>query len=445
MDPTTDRINLDTDTDDDELMLKDEPYTPPQQSDFPNCTPQDVAKGVEIWVQEFKQALSLKVGYEEHHDHITDGFQLLSRLAYGMGAAKGTIIEHIMPIMKDMYFRGWKPALHSKSLIAAYRRWNKSKPVEEWEPPVDAGPRGSVRAARIKAPRPGNWLAPLNAAEEEAEKRVKGKGKAKEVEKKGTKKTTRESAPAASSKRGSMAGVEVVLPKTPAPGRGKKGVSRPTVDSEDDADDEVPRPVNATPCVRCAEMSLVCTIQDPAPSRKVGGKPVVIHVCGPCAKAKAKCSAVPPPAGVRKGRKVSEEAVSDGEVAGATDAPSTSKTPRVPRPRKKNATTPVPAGGPGELGKSVPHGLLLPLTIAFHSGFPPGRRGRRGSRSCPGRQRAPRGEQGPPGPIRARRRSKPGPPDLDKQQDACVVGGSTPPGRGDGKNPASASQDGEQR
>jgi hypothetical protein len=368
MDATPERINLDSETDDDELMLEDEPYTPPQQSDFPNCTPPVVAQGVEIWLAEFKQALSLKVGYEEHHDHLTDGFQLLSRLAYGMGAAKGTIIEHIMPMMKDMYFRGWEPTIHCKPLRAAYRRWSKSMPVEDWEVPAGAGPRGSVRAARTKAPRPGKWLAPLNAAEEEAEKRLRGKGKAKEVEKKESKKKSRDSAPAASSKRGSTAGVEAVPPKTPAPGRGKKVVSRPTVDSGDD--DEVPRPVNATPCDRCAEMSLVCTIQDPVPSKRPGGKPIVVHVCGPCKESKAKCSMVPPPAGVRKGRKVSEEVVSDGEVAGATDAPSTSKTPRAPRPRKKNTTTPVPAGGPGELGKSFHHRLLFPLTNYLAQRFP---------------------------------------------------------------------------
>ena len=169
------------------------------------------------------------------------------------------------------------------------------------------------------------------------------------MEKKGTKKTTCESALAASSKHGSTAGVEVVLPKTPAPERGKKGVSCPMVDSEDDADDEVPRLVNTTPCIRCAEMSLVCTIQDPAPSRKVGGKPIVIHVCGPCAKAKAKCSAVPPPAGVRKGRKVSEEVVSDGDVAGATDAPSTSKTPVCPGRGKRMQPLLSQWGGQGNL------------------------------------------------------------------------------------------------
>jgi len=99
---------------------------------------------------------------------------------------------------------------------------------------------------------------------------------------------------------------------------------------EDSEDEDDLRPVNESPCTRCAKVSVVCKIQDLVPSKKAGGKPIIIHVCGPCGKAKAKCSLVPPPAGVRKStRKVSEEVVSEGEAAGGGEGPS--KAPRAPR------------------------------------------------------------------------------------------------------------------
>ena len=357
MAPTLTRINLDSDSDNDEVEIEDGPFTPPLAKDFPKCTPEVLAKGLEVWLEEFKQALSLPDQYGEHHDHLTDGFQLLSLLAHRLDVAKGTVIEHITPMMKDMYYRGWQPKIHTKPLIAAYKRWRKSKPVENWAAPANAGTRGSTRAPRTTVARAGEWLTFLYVAEGAVERTPKGKGKANEVAKKGGKKGSSDgSAPAVTTKLAASAGgggntSTATVPKTP--GRGKK-VEKSSVMVEDSEDEDDLRPVNESPCTRCAEVSAVCKIQDPVPSKKAGGKPIIIHVCGPCGKAKAKCSLVPPPAGVRKSaRKVSEEVVSEGEAAGGGEGPS--KAPRAPRARKKSATTPVPAGGPGELGMSLPH------------------------------------------------------------------------------------------
>jgi len=229
MAPTLTRINLDSNSDDGEVKIEDEPFTP-LAKDFPKCMPEVVAKGLEVWLEEFKQALSLPDQYGEHHDHLTDGFQLLSLLAHHLDVAKGTIIEHITPMMKDMYYRGWQPKIHTKPLIAAYKRWRKSKPVENWAAPANTGARGSTRVPRTKVAMAGEWLTFLYVAEGAVERTPKGKGKANEVAKKGGKKGSSDgSAPAVTTKLAASAGGEGIqarrLCRRP-PGRGKRWRNR---------------------------------------------------------------------------------------------------------------------------------------------------------------------------------------------------------------------------
>ena len=189
MAPAPTRLNLDSDTDSSIVMDdNDDEYTPPGPSAYPNATAEAVQAGLDIWLDAWKTALKRPDNYGEQHDHLTDGFQLLSRLANNLRASEGTIIQYITPIMKDMYYRGWLQKIHQGLLVTAYRAYRHREEAEDWNPPDDAGPRGPRHAQRLKAAMPGKWLKPLDV-EKEAERATKGKGKQKQsVEAKPTKK-----------------------------------------------------------------------------------------------------------------------------------------------------------------------------------------------------------------------------------------------------------------
>jgi hypothetical protein len=337
MAPGNSHVNLDSDDDDNDVQ---EVYTPPPHTDFPNCTADALREAISIWLEVFKPALSKPDNYTAHHDHLLDGFQLLSHLAHGLGEMGGSILAHVGPVMKDMYFRGWDRDLHQDPLVKAYKAWKNGRDVRDFEPGAGAGPRGRKRPERKQPARAGEWLAPLVAAESAAERPIKGKGKQKEAApvKKATGKA---STPSGATKRASSS----KPPATSAAGKKDKT-------SFDSSADEEELALNNPPCIRCAEQDVACTAKEPAPPKKQGGKPVIFHSCGPCGLAKAKCSLVPAPAGSRKGAKSDAKAAEEGSDEGASV--------RAPRPRKKTpAMTVVPAGGPGELGKfRVPlHGI----------------------------------------------------------------------------------------
>ena len=335
MAPPTTHTTLDSDND------EQAPYVPPTAQHFPNCTAHALDEALDIWRVEFKAALKVPTTYADHHDHLTDGFQLLSQLSHRLNVVEGKITEHLTPVMKDMYFRGWKQEIHRQALIDGYQAWRNGLVPVEFTPP--AGQRiGPKRARRRKVAVPGNWLGPLEDAEKLA---ANAKGKGKEEGEKAKKKTPRGSGGTVAGTSAATATIAPTPAITPAratsTGRGSKTVikSSATVDDTDDEEEDIEL-VNDPPCGRCRDLSYVCTVQEPAPPKKAGGKPVVLYSCAPCGKSKNKCSLVPPPAGGRKSRKISEE-VSDG-------GQSTSKAARAPRVRKKPSMMVVPAGGPGE-------------------------------------------------------------------------------------------------
>jgi len=401
MAPQTTHLSIDSDND------AHTPYAPPKGAAFPNCTEEALDTAWEIWRLEFKAAMRNPPTYGNHHDHLTDGYQLLSLLGNKIGAVEGRLPEYLTPIMKDMYFRGWKQDLHLRPLLEAYKAYRNGLEPAKWAPPADAGPIGGGRARRRKIAEPGKWLGPLQDAEDAA-KAAKGKGK--EEGEKPKKKTARGSS-------GGVAGTSAAVRVTPTPaitpagapstGRGGKTIkSSATVDDSDDDDEDVEL-VNDPPCGRCRDSGYSCTVQEPPPPKKAGGKPIVVHSCAPCTKSKHKCSLVPPAAGGRKSRKVSKEVGSD-------DGQSTSKAVRAPRVRKKPAMTVVPAGGPGEASTSLAFLSSSPSNIVIkRSPFPRARlRGwqPRSSESSSCRTRSPpKGRTSPASTLRFRP-SKPGPP-----------------------------------
>jgi hypothetical protein len=398
------RLDLDSendDHDDDIIMDDDDAYTPPHHSDFPHCTAEAVKEGIKIWLSEFKDALHIPDNYWKHHDNLTDGFQVLSHIANRLDVAKGTIIEHVIPVMKDMYFRGWDQKIHQNGLVTAYKLCRKGMNSVDWAPPAGVPPRGRVRAERLMPPVRGRWLTPLEEAEKVAEKQKKGKAKQVDgPEGKGTKKgaaAVRATPPAPKTPRTSAAAAG---DKAPATGRSanRKKSSETIVDSDADDDDDT-QLVNSPPCTRCqGDASLLCTVQPALPSKRVGGKPVTIHVCGPCAKSKNKCSLVPPPAGGRRTPKADakvEDVVSVVSDEGGIGAGESSvKAARAPRARRKPAPTVVPAGGPGELGMSLGSNLVYDYrpSVSSHSSI---RRHREVGKAGAAIQRASRGLQDP--------------------------------------------------
>ena len=351
MAPAPTYLNLDSDNDGSLAMDDDDEYTPPTADAYPNATVEAVHAGLSIWLDAWKAALKRPDNYWQQHDNLTNGFQLLSRLANHLGVSEGTIVEYITPVMKDMYYRGWSQKIHQSPLVTAYRAYRHDEEPEDWHPADSDGPRGTRRAPRLKAATPGDWLKPLDALE--VEKAKKGKGKQKQsVEVKPTKKgaaTTAVIATTPAPKHASNAGPAPTAKdahKEKTAGRGKK-TTKPATDSSNGDDDAV----NDPPCTRCAaDSSLVCTIQPPAPPKKAGGKAVVLHVCGPCGKSKNKCSLVPPPAAA-KGRAKSEARTNDKTIEdGPAGEGGISKA--TGRGKRKPTTVMVAAGAPGQQRKS---------------------------------------------------------------------------------------------
>ena len=144
--PAPTHLDLDNDSGGSVMMDDDDDdYIPPTADAYPRATVEAVQAALTIWVREFKSALSFPDDYSEHHDHLTDGFQVLSRLANKLGASEGTIIKHITPVMKDMYYRGWKQSMHQEPLANAYRAHRRGDEPEDWTPPTSAPPRGIRR------------------------------------------------------------------------------------------------------------------------------------------------------------------------------------------------------------------------------------------------------------------------------------------------------------
>ena len=170
-----------SDEEDDEVMddISNE-LAPSTTLDYPHCSLDDVLEAMRIWTAEFVASLPKPQEYARVHEHLSQGFELLSELIDPFNHREPLIFDHLLPIFVDASHRGYMYAVHYAGLAKALRRWTEGIKPKPWTRPAELPPITNARAPLEYKVYQGKWEEPLIAAEKRVQESAAVKGKGKE-------------------------------------------------------------------------------------------------------------------------------------------------------------------------------------------------------------------------------------------------------------------------
>jgi len=161
------------------MDIDDVPATTPPAPYF--CELDDVLEAVNIWSEEFADHLSRPQQYEQYHEHLCSGCELLAALIDPLHYKGVLLIDHLINIFVDTLFRGYQYSIHYDGLAKGLKRWRQNITPKPWTPHPALPPPPSHRSPLRYKAMTANWLPPLVAADQRIrQRRAKDKGKARE-------------------------------------------------------------------------------------------------------------------------------------------------------------------------------------------------------------------------------------------------------------------------
>jgi hypothetical protein len=278
---------------------------------------------VDLWGNDFHDALTERATYAAHHPALEKDRRVITKHLRANDAMEGTILLYVEEIFEDIRKRGYNDELHYQALCDGYQDWNDEEPVSAWRPLGGVPPLPDLPPARKPGPalKPGRAvqflekaIAKLDAgiaekdtdkdrheeeehpalreegSKDKGKKKEKEKGKEKEKEKAldkgkgGLESDQTENGNGNGQKNGKgkngRAPATRAAPSTSGKGGGSRIKSSPTVDDDDQYEED--QPVNEERCERCTRLDSPCG----ARFDKRGAR----LVCAECKTGKFKCA-----------------------------------------------------------------------------------------------------------------------------------------------------------